>query len=52
MAMAVMSDRHAVAAEVARRLGMTTTTLYQHLNGDGTPKASGRALLDGQGSGA
>ena len=47
MAMAAMSDRGAVAADVARRLGMTTTTLYAYVNGDGSPKAAGQALLDG-----
>jgi hypothetical protein len=26
---------------------MTTTTLYMYVNGDGTPKAPGQALLDG-----
>jgi hypothetical protein len=29
------------------RLGLTTTTLYVYVNGDGTPKAAGQALLDG-----
>ena len=47
MAMAAMSDPKANAADVARRLGMTTTTLYTDLNGDGSPKAAGTALLDG-----
>jgi DNA invertase Pin-like site-specific DNA recombinase len=47
MAMAAMSDPSAKAADVARRLGMTTTTLYTYVNGDGSPKAAGRALLDG-----
>ena len=47
MAMAAMSDRNAIAADVAHRLGMTTTTLYMYVNGDGTPKAPGQALLDG-----
>lgn len=46
MAMAAMSDRGAIAAYVARRLGITTTTLYAYVNGDGSPKAPGRALLD------
>ncbi len=32
MAMAAMSDRTAVAADVARRLGITTTTLYIYVN--------------------
>jgi len=48
MAMAAMSDRQAVTAEVARRLGITTTTLYVYVNGDGSPKAAGQALLDGE----
>ena len=47
MAMAAMADRKAVAAEVAARLGLTTTTLYVYVNGDGTPKAAGQVLLDG-----
>ena len=40
--------RRPVAAEVAKRLGLTTTTLYTYVNGDGSPKAAGQALLDGQ----
>ena len=47
MAMSAMADRKAVAAEVAERLGLTTTTLYAYVNGDGTPKAAGQAVLDG-----
>ena len=47
MAMSAMADRRAVAAEVAARLGVTTTTLYFYVNGDGTPKAAGQAVLDG-----
>jgi DNA invertase Pin-like site-specific DNA recombinase len=47
MAIAAMSDPKANAADVARRLGMTTTTLYTYLNGDGSPKAAGAAVLDG-----
>jgi hypothetical protein len=47
MAMSAMADRKAVAAEVAKRLNLTTTTLYTYVNGDGTPKAAGQALLDG-----
>jgi hypothetical protein len=41
MAMAAMADRKAVASEVALRLGLTTTTLYAYVNGDGTPKSGG-----------
>jgi hypothetical protein len=47
MAMAGMSDPKANAGAVAKDLGMTTTTLYQYVNGDGTPKALGQAILDG-----
>ena len=47
MAMTAMSDRESVAAKVAKRLGVTTTTLYAYVNGDGTVKASGQAILDG-----
>jgi hypothetical protein len=32
---------------VAKRLGLTTTTLHAYVNGDGSPKAAGQALLDG-----
>jgi DNA invertase Pin-like site-specific DNA recombinase len=46
MAMAAMADPKAVAADVAKRLGITTTTLYSYVNGDGSPKAAGSALLD------
>ncbi len=47
MAMAAMSDPKANATEVAKRLGLTTTTLYAYVNGDGTPKAAGTAVLEG-----
>ena len=45
MAMATMVDREANATEVAQRLGIARTTLYHYLNGDGSPKALGQALL-------
>ena len=48
MAMAAMRDPGAIAAEVAKRLGITTTTLYAYVNGDGTAKALGQAVLDGR----
>ena len=47
MAMTAMADPKANAAEVARRLGITTTTLYAYVNGDGSVKAAGQAVLDG-----
>jgi len=46
MAMAAMADPQSKASEVARRLGMTTTTLYAYVNGDGSLKPSGRVFLD------
>lgn len=46
MAMAAMADPKAVAADVAKRLGMTTTTLYTYVNGDGSLKAPGFSLLN------
>jgi transposase-like protein len=47
MAMTAMADPGSKAADVARRLGITTTTLYTYVNGDGSPKAPGTAVLDG-----
>lgn len=47
MAMAAMADPRAKAAEVAKRLGVTTTTLYVYVNGDGTLKEAGVKLLEG-----
>jgi DNA invertase Pin-like site-specific DNA recombinase len=46
MAMSAMTDPKANAAVVALRLGITTTTLYTYVNGDGTLKQRGKALLD------
>jgi len=46
MALVAMGDLGDVPAEVPRRLGITTTTLYVYVNGDGSPKAPGQALLD------
>lgn len=45
--MAAMANPQANAAEVARQLGITTTTLYTYVNGDGTVKAPGQRLLEG-----
>jgi DNA invertase Pin-like site-specific DNA recombinase len=50
MAMAAMADPNSVAEDVAKRLGITTTTLYAYVNGDGSLKAAGQALLNGEGS--
>jgi DNA invertase Pin-like site-specific DNA recombinase len=45
MAMAAMANPKSVASKVAKRLGITTTTLYMYLNGDGSPKEAGTKLL-------
>lgn len=45
MAMTAMADPKANAAEVARRLNITTTTLYAYVNGDGTLKQAGQKIL-------
>jgi hypothetical protein len=45
-AMAAMVDPKAKAGEVARRLGITTTTLFAYVNGDGAVKQAGQALFD------
>ena len=47
MAMAAMADPKTKASEVANRLGITTTTLYAYVNGDGSVKEQGQRLLDG-----
>jgi DNA invertase Pin-like site-specific DNA recombinase len=46
MAMAAMADPNTKASEVASRLGITTTTLYAYVNGDGSVKEPGQRLLD------
>ena len=45
IAMAAMSNRDTVAQDVAKRLGITTTTLYMYVNGDGSVKEPGAKLL-------
>lgn len=45
MAMSAMKNQASIATEVAKRLGITTTTLYTYVNGDGSPKELGIKLL-------
>lgn len=45
MAMAAMSDPKSNASEVAKSLNMSTTTLYQYVNGDGSLKEAGNRLI-------
>lgn len=47
MAMTAMADPKANAAEVARRLNVTTTTLYMYVNGDGSLKQAGQNIMRG-----
>jgi DNA invertase Pin-like site-specific DNA recombinase len=47
--MAALAERTTNATEVAAQLGLNRTTLYLYVNGDGSPKARGQALLTGQG---
>lgn len=46
MAMAAMSDRNSKAHIVAKELGITTTTLYDYVNGDGSPKEAAQKILN------
>ena len=45
MAMAAMNDRASVAKDVAKRLNISTATLYEYVNGDGSPKEPAIKLL-------
>ena len=46
MAMLAMSDKNAVAKEVAKKLVITTTTLYMYINGDGSAKEVALKILN------
>lgn len=46
MAAAAMSDPKSIASEVAKKLNITTATLYTYVNGDGSLKVAGTKLLD------
>ena len=46
MAMRAMADRETNAHDLAKRLGITTTTLYIYVNGDGSVKEPAQKLLD------
>ena len=45
MAMVAMADQNSNSSEVAKALGMTTTTLYAYVNGDGSLKEAGQRLI-------
>ena len=46
MAMAAMSDPNTKAHLVAEEMGITTTTLYEYINGDGSPKKAAQDVLN------
>jgi DNA invertase Pin-like site-specific DNA recombinase len=46
MASIAMSDRNNSARDVAKKLGITTTTLYDYINGDGSLKEKGYKLMN------
>lgn len=46
MAMLAMKDKKSVAKDVAKKLGITTTTLYAYVNSDGSPKELGTKLIE------
>jgi hypothetical protein len=41
-----MADPKSNASNVAKTLGITTTTLYDYVNGDGSVKEKGQILLE------
>lgn len=45
MAMSALSDPNSNASDVAKRLGITTTTLYMYVNGDGSLKEAGQSIM-------
>lgn len=45
LATAAMADPKAISSEVAKRLRITTATLYTYVNGDGSLKEAGARLL-------
>ena len=46
IAMAAMSNRNAIAKDVAKKLNMTTTTLYYYVNSDGSLKERGLKVMN------
>lgn len=45
IAASAMSDRNSMASQIAKRLGITTSTLYSYVNSDGSLKEEGKKLL-------
>lgn len=47
MAMSAMSDPSTIAKDIAAKLGISTATLYEYVNGDGSPKEKATKVLEG-----
>jgi DNA invertase Pin-like site-specific DNA recombinase len=45
LVVSAMSDPKTVAADIAKRLGITTATLYKYVNGDGSLKEEGAKVF-------
>ena len=45
MAMSGLQDPTSIATDIAKRLGISTATLYDYVNGDGSLKEKGTKLL-------
>jgi len=45
LAMSALAGRDSKPTVVAQNLNITRTTLYEYLNGDGSPKEAGQRLL-------
>ena len=48
MAMNAMADPTSIATDIARRLGISTATLYEYVNPNGTLKEKGQKILNSQ----
>ncbi|MDZ5762827.1 Transposase domain protein [Candidatus Cyrtobacter comes] len=48
IAMVAMQNREAKPSEIAKKLNITTTTLYDYVNGDGTLKEKGVILMNSE----
>ena len=46
MAMTAMEDPLSIAQHVAKRLNISSATLYEYVNGDGSPKEKGQRILE------
>lgn len=48
IALSAMKDRNTIANDLAKKLNITTTTLYYYVNSDGTPKDTALKVLNGK----